>query len=1358
MEFTIETATMDDLIIEIKKMETVKEPWNEKKQEMLNDKTMQQWKQLDHNICNKGNPIFGLKIKQRDNPFMQVVKKLKKSKDPSDRVPTGNYYIEFYTYENKTNIQSVTGCTDLCWNSKSGKMTRKGIMPLFLFLDDFEKRNVKGKKKDLLLVEINALLNSFILDRLEQICSKKKAMPDASLMSRSIDAAFNNIVKSKGNKKNFKEKVLNGVHVISKAPTIKSKSGETWEKYSFDWMNRKTRGQTLSDCLEGSKNTKVSEVRELIKYFEEIDDTGIILGPSSEESGQKGGYAFLNEELQRLRYPKKKNYFTTFKGLCFGLKEKSNKLIYTIYVIGENISKLYSRCKSLLGSDTSIPYDIHANKLDEEGKKIFGRHATYLSESPEEIGKLRLDTIQNNMLVVYAPGNGAKAEISYEDFKNCDKNKYNKLLDMTDCHLAISEEAASTKMRVRRTISESITECHLTEEFKAFTERMKESNDEKDREWNISEPIGHYHVCSSEGCNSVMTPVSAFPLGEENEEIKVISANENTELWYCECCGDNEANVVPTKINIGKKFEGAEKIIIYEAIFDPNDLGIEIFADIILPINQCRVVSEDGIKAYTNIVGRHFSGDISGRIWDPINEKYISLNNIPVDAIANNGNMKGKFSGVAISHVAAMNALTGSKICLDQMYKDNNSNESKINEMLSNCEKVDWTHLKYDEKKDAYIMVTEKVWVGIVSLSITEMGVDFSKTKTEKDPMKISHMNSKSYKDLELNDLDRAMAKSSFENIENEDNLDFTTELIKIFKSDTEGLIELTHDEKNKPMSDFNNPEKGRINILSWSEKADWVDALDSHPMLQKDSKFVNGSYYRYKDVKGKERTVVFPSRKMIMRLIKPMNGDRIRINTLIKNALGIYLDIFTHGYSDKIDQYKKNALKELSGKYGTLARMSTYINCGYLSKIVGSSDLPTGVVVVGSKSYWKMVKRNCKKLGMNYKDILSGKSTLYGSRQRDPFIWALQCLGAVEVWSPERADIYFRGTENKDGTYSGGEHWIEELDEDGNICRKPLSFYEKYPNFKGMMLCTLDMLYIYQEDSDGDLGRLLTPFEINTQLELKKVNEFMKDYGFLFRSDPKAAISEVIRRSGKWHFDYVIDEALSTSEVYPDQLKIKLSLISIFDANEGILNAIEAKGQLGTITVSEWKIHLMTDLYVAMGALTRDQALAINTYYSTIVNQEGCVKGMKNNINLGSFSLDNIAGNLETEWIDRDGNEMKANAREMLAGDMKKNGYGDVSESLINIAIMWQKESAIEVKNGEARPNKKLMSKTAEMINAYMSLGNGSEYLGKDPLNYLERLIYEDSKYLDEKDIIKPLMPLLERIALKDAKERKSK
>lgn len=1244
------------------------------------------------------------------------------------RIPLGNYYIIFYDYRyNKAQdnwIQLPVGCIDLKWNNKDELTHSKRFHPVFMPLLPLSKMRTGERTKEIMILTIKEALANTIIDRLKQICYSD-GIPKQELLGISIDYVFKYSARHEGNKENFKLKSNNKVVIlgIPHNPDNKSKS--------WNFHKRDNPKGNFSDALNSDRGLDIKLFKKISKYFDEKGDPFMFI-ESSEESGLKGTFVILNEELQKARYPELLDYSYNFKSIAFGFTKNSKDFIKTIY---GNPAKMYARIKSLIGNDSAPAY-ISVREEKSKDKRFFERHTIYLDQEKKN-QKKKNDKNTINVLTVFAPTDSLAMDMTLEEFENIDKNEYSRKLNGIDCHLPISQSIADILVRSRRTIKESITDNHLTKEFKNF--RKQFDLEEIEPIIPADMVIAYKVTCDNKNCSSIMSPMEE--ISKDSFDI-TNSPTKETIDWHCYIC-NNDRTVEPESITIKKKYPSAKKAMLHSVEINEVETGVQIDVDVILPIDAARLVNSAGLKGYSVIYGEEHMGTVSGSIWNPDKNEYIEIQNEKVEMIARMGSMKGKHSGVAISQIQMMNATTGSNICIDEMY-DKNENCDEINDILSNCKKVDYTSLQYCSKEKMFKEVTQKVHVGMMTIDVTESGEEFSKTKDEDNDMKVSYMNTLFYDWLGFHDLNNAMIHASLKSIEKDENKEFTLELLRMFNSDKGEKGKLTQVFCNDIQNDFDNKE-GKLNVLSWIEKKDWNNALKHHPLLIENGKFSKGAYYQ--DSQGK--IIVFPSRKTIMQLVDIMNGERIRLNSIITTALGLFLTIWTNKGKSlekyQIDKYKREIFNKLTGKRGLFARNAALVNNGVSAKEVSSGYLPTGVAVVSNKKFWKMATKLMKKMGYNKETYDNGEIELYGTGQRDPFIWLFQALNCVKLWTPEKANEYFK--ENyKIKRFNGDQSYFSKL-----------RFYDMYPNFKGIMINTLDMLYIYKADADGDLKRILVSFEIKAQKEMEKLNKEMENYKLICQAKPKSILGKIYRYAKNWHFDYILKEVKSSIEILPEIIELKIYQISILDRNDATLNGTENKGNISTITFSQWKIQDILD-YICRnnieinigdkkGYLTRDDRNIIALFYQSVFTQEGCISSLKGEKDLSQCTLDEISFDKRTTWEDKDRNEHSGRIRDMVREEASEFGFEDIVDKFFGVMDHWYEIAALEEKDDNIKSNDKLIRPEAEMINAYVSLTNGSKFSYSQKSNPFKRLTHSYAEKMFQRELMRPVVDYLKSL-----------
>ena len=162
-------------------------------------------------------------------------------------------------------------------------------------------------------------------------------------------------------------------------------------------------------------------------------------------------------------------------------------------------------------------------------------------------------------------------------------------------------------------------------------------------------------------------------------DLEEVQADASCREWFCDICG-NFTRQEPSPILICNKYQNAKSVNVYDVRINESELGVEAQVEIISPIGISRSISVEGIKGLTSPMAQDFIGFINGNILNPDTGEYVSIDNVPVDLMTNMGAMKGKLSGVSVSHVRMQNAFTGSKVCPDESYRRNGNHASRHGE------------------------------------------------------------------------------------------------------------------------------------------------------------------------------------------------------------------------------------------------------------------------------------------------------------------------------------------------------------------------------------------------------------------------------------------------------------------------------------------------------------------------------------------------------------------------------------------------------------------------------------------------------------------------------------------------------
>lgn len=1242
-----------------------------------------------------GKPVFDFGVKLED---------IEDIEDSLYEVKKGNFYIECFWNKGNGKRES-TGIVDLHLDAH-GNLTKSGLYPLFLMETEYERvMKLKEKEKDFTveLWDSKFFLIHGIQNRMKQICySGAKARAD--LLRNSIGNLFNYVELNPGNKKNYKLKLESRIIIIPR------REGDNDGKYAFMPKKRFVYRGTLSDALNSDIELTIEKLTEI------VDNLGLQLAYSGEEAGSKGRVVVFNKAIQEARNGEKSSYSQNYSGVLYGRYDEFSN--YTIYY---DAAKNFARVKTFYTSDAAvltqeIPPKLH---IDEE-TKLFDRDRIYLANSLKDYGKKSSTDL--NVLVAYIPVGNLKEKLSLENFANTNKTILSGIIDGIDCHSIVSEDLANIRVKIRRTYSLSLTMRHFSLDFHDAIKDVKEG---KVSVLTGDTVIGYAAICGDE-CRTYMDPVR-LRIQDAEEFYEEVFADENHRDWHCPICGKFKRDI-PRIFRFDDKYTSADSIEILG--IDHNLLTSELAIDcnVVLPFGSARLISELGLKTFTVPTKESFMGYLEGSIIDPISGNTIDLTGITPDMLVPYGAMKGGRSGMAASTIRLINGLFNQRICPDDIIRKTGE-ITEVNEVFSKMDekdeegrvikpygKISLHRMKYDSKIDKFRLQEEEIYIGMLSINVTEVGEEFVKARGERDPMKVSIMNREAWKVLEYDNLEKASSLASLYNGKKQDFKLQYQSAIHIYLGDIIGATEVLKEQCQVPV-------EVRLPYTSRMTKKEWNIIREHHPLFTKDI-FQKETYF--KNPNGEN--IVIPPRNLILDHVDYLEDSHVRLDTFIVSLLDIFLNIATAGsvpssgwkrtdkgflQMEKLEKYKMDLAKNFFGKWGMIAKMSALVGVGACGKERGCGFIPEGTVIVSDPKFWRLVKKEAKERGIFYDDITSGRQKIYGMSQRDPYIWDLQAMNAVEIWSITHANRYFKK-------------------------RFGLKYTDIYGHFNGIIVNVLDMITLYQSDADGDIRRVLLSLSPLVQEELKMMRNQMKNYDILSNPPKDSNLEIVCKYTLPWLLRYLNKEAKGSNSLKFDSLRIMIKSFSKLDQNKAILTSYQGKANIGRITVSQWFIQAICQLWYNKGQITKDEWIGIRCFYQTIFSQDGCIRALKAASDLGQCTVDNLSFKMDKKIVWKNG-ERKGSLREMIEEVAKEEGYGHLMGKFFEILQWWRIQAALKEKdNGEVGPNYKLMTPKAKMIYKYVTMSHGAKPNPKEPEDLFGSMLLEDREHLSFHDFMK--------------------
>lgn len=1150
------------------------------------------------------------------------------------RIPDGNYYLKYYYNGLPQTVINL-------YHNEIGEFVSQGKHPLFFL----EKAYLCAKEtKVIQLYTVAHIMRMAIHDRMNQIAyaTNRDTLPVKYTLLDNTCAA---VLRFK--ERNHSTTIAHDFKVTDRMVFLSAnrdadgqlKNSGSW---LFDPINN-NRGSFTDVFTNGVMDT--DQLRDI------IDEIGIVLGIGTETPGTKGSYVVSSHEIYLARLHYNHSNETSFIDPKF--RHHSDILInetpFGISSMYENAQKSYTRQKSLNYANICEFVD---NKIKVEHPSLnFWRNHCYLSKDPNEIGKIdQLDQKTTfNAIVVFVEGDDAPHKhlnpemkdieaFNADDIQNAtdyfeimNKEELSNYAHMADCHVGISQELAQTKVILHRTMKLDIPESAFTIDFHKIFNRVKEFGpinlDNNPDGFTINTHLAYKVECDQ--CQNFMSPGKVI----NNEDTKTYQTVECATFahqhWVCNCCFATKSfelaavesgrvfmdnSIAP--ITIANYYPGVKSAVIHDIDMDLIDeSGVPIFLDIYGDVNMARVVSPEGVKGFTIPMGQEFLGKLDLVMIDPLTGQENKIDNLLVDMIVPYGAFKGKNTGMGLAFERFANMSLGLQLCpdkqLDPIDGDIDAFMQRVNAIYDSSH-IAYTAKVFNPKTRTFELKTitnkdKKIRFGIVNLGVTELNSEFFKVLNEYTPMKVSPMNTISYNVMGLYELDEVLRSGSYESLENSDKFSEFENTLRAYSSDP------SQEYKVLKAIDIRKPPV--LMLGNAIRKIDWLNFIKTHQLFV-DKELEDGVCIKVKDENDIEFDFVIPPRKALFKMLNQSFGHKVLLSeTLLKiiELWRIIADSPEKIDSDFIKRYRFGLLNTMRGKTGLLAKASTYVVDGVQGKSIASGFIPENTVVIGSERFWKTIHRKSVHCDVPYEEFIRRLSLpeeehqsiqVYGTTQRDPFIWFVQALNGTRIWHPHRANRHFKHKYN-------------------------IGFFEMYPLFEGIIVNVVDALYKFQSDSDGDLFRITVPLEFDIQEKLAELVNSMQNYSLLFdKSNSK--INKIYQMVKWWHLKYFLKETEgNTSRGWKNEYEMKIINIPVTHTNKAYLDAVQAKKSIGPITVSAWQIFQISNYLYETKQITEDHFLAINTFYQTAVVQDGSIRSVKHVSGaLNRLSIDEIAQN----------------------------------------------------------------------------------------------------------------------------------
>jgi hypothetical protein len=481
--------------------------------------------------------------------------------------------------------------------------------------------------------------------------------------------------------------------------------------------------------------------------------------------------------------------------------------------------------------------------------------------------------------------------------------------------------------------------------------------------------------------------------------------------------------------------------------------------------------------------------------------------------------------------------------------------------------------------------------------------------------------------------------------------------------------------------------------------KSDWHKFVSTHQLFN-DDRFIEDVAIPIKLTNGHTVDWIIPGREVILDFVHNQ-GQKIIIDLVLLKIIEIWSYVTKNDRKIspmKLNEYRSAIKAHLYGKSGLLSRAASAIVPIVQGKQTGFGYFPTGTVVIISEKFWRTIHkkgRDGEWADMEYEEFKRRMSLpltdpealqFFGFKERHPVIWTMQEANVASIWTKDRLNRYM-------------------------IDRYKFSFYDYCPYFKSskeeaIIANTLDSLVFHQEDADGDMGSVPMFYSVAIQNKMREINLNAKNYKYLYDGPYKGLTA--LSKNFKWHFSYVLAEVQgNTSHGVRQPVDFKMDKIDRFGITDAYLNAISSKANIATISTSNWFIQEIGKTLVKNGQLGLNQYLMCADFYQKIIAQDGVIRAVKHDAEVGMHNL-----TLEALTLNSKKNVIKTNhgpysPHAYLDYLIRKAEYSEETVQGFSIILnFWRKNCGLH--KGKIDPRKS--TELGKMIKASIALRFGSK------------------------------------------------
>ena len=1257
----------------------------------LNHTNLFNWKVLNFDSSKKIR--FDFYINGVSNLFLQPREENAIITHVNAGIPQGMLICRIYNYSSKRGIiEPEHSDENLCISENGIYDSQNRVFPFYLdeYISDYELK-LKGDDQYVMSPFLQHCVR--IYDKILLLSKQRESYIHSILLKNAVDASYNDarIVEGMNDKYGRLQR-----HYVRVAPVLeKEENGHvSFTSRFFPFLEQQDSKNVYSyaDVISGGSGDSGSNIITIADYKNALNAMHINdMIFTKEENTQYGLFSWINEGFANVVHK-----FMN-KDLAEEIDSNESVLNNHMFIIDQE-NKEYITAVS--GGAPEIPltkkkFETWVKKVNQRLKLSNGRTFPFETEDEfnrsvimKNLGKseysfrrdfdylpngYKVKKIQHarNALVAFVssdielPALSTLVEKPIEDL-----NKWMYSLRGIACEGFFTKEFLSQKMVLRRTqrLKCSLNECttDFQELVKDHSELVGQMIPNEFKEYFV---YRQYMKCECSG--------------------KIINNN-------CRSCGNPRPVTSQVFNDMWVDFNKDFDFVVLREIKIVED-GINVYLDYSIPLANARLKNDELMKSVAVETAQKDIGYVIDLNCGDMEFKNIDAS---LDGIFYGlGGFKSGIHGIPFSCLRLYNALSPEIkfSSLDCYHK-----VDELNEFLKTFKKSRIVTKMYDKESNSYVNKEVEAWVGVITVEPTEASQEFNKTRLE-DERSFSKINYALYGSLGFYDLNTALAKES--SIINSQSSELMDELFKIAyvhssvypcmldtakRKETavrhDMLLTGTGVKNLSPMylQDSNLFSTGafdKYSLKSYITFEEYQYLLDKYPLFN-DPKFTSGFYINcslgltrsqakiHKDLGEVTQSIYFPPKSVLLNMFEMIGENNVRINGLLGAYLSVFESLAVSRYGNANNVYTSNIqlvnkgksdifrsfndmngkiLKQtknmLFGKEGLLNQSTNIAIPRIMSKQLTSINCPYDVAIVGKNADFKrIVSKIFKSIYPNREqdwetpvyDTETKQMTtpgwcwtedVYGISIREPNLFSKQNLNVKQIWSSYRADIEF-------------------------IKLYGISFHVMHPGSKGIYLNPVFVVFNLEGDVDGDNIYLGMPYTADSQRELLKVYDQIKNNAF-FNKDNFNPIANYVRNTFLVpSLKYLLDEAKNLNFEL-DELKVGYSTIKFSDSLSCNFMASENKFDIGPLTTSNWTVdkflsfyetnyeRLLNKGYIIPEFTSKNQYELMFIFQYLLAQQNG-VRAMKDSGSYSKLTLDALV-------IDKQFNENEPTARQLF-------------------------------------------------------------------------------------------------------------